>query len=65
MKKLKHREVKSFASVTQLIKYGTGLTQKDSQVRALIFLHGIRWLTWDYMGVSVAAEGSGLGWFST
>lgn len=59
MKKLKHREVKSFASVTQLIKYGAGLTQKDSQVRALIFL------TWDYMGVSVAAEGSGLGWFST
>lgn len=54
MKKLKHREVKSFASVTQLIKYGAGLTQKDSQVRALIFL------TWDkvaYMGLHGSKRG--------
>lgn len=65
MKKLKHREVKSFASVTQLIKYGAGLTQKDSQVRALIFLTWDKMAYRDYMGVSVAAEGSGLGWFST
>lgn len=42
MGKLRHRKVKSFASISQLIKYAAGLTEADPQSVHLFLLHGLR-----------------------
>lgn len=43
MGKMRHREAESLASVSQLKKYGAGLTQADCTVNALVILiHEVR-----------------------